>query len=129
MSRLAFRKAWTAATSTLLERVDNYTTTGRNVLPLNPHTMSYPNPRQDKATTERHAKTLRELVKRPDNKLCADCKRNGKLLFFTRQWPAFMMHTLVRPTMGFVEYVWTRLYTRPNLLISGSSSGVFLCIR
>ncbi|KAE9398631.1 ArfGap-domain-containing protein [Gymnopus androsaceus JB14] len=32
--------------------------------------------RQDKATTERHAKLLRELVKRPDNKLCADCKRN-----------------------------------------------------
>jgi len=32
--------------------------------------------RQDKATTERHAKILRELVKRPENKLCADCKRN-----------------------------------------------------
>lgn len=32
--------------------------------------------RQDKATTERHAKTLRELVKRQENKLCADCKRN-----------------------------------------------------
>ncbi|KAJ4485338.1 hypothetical protein J3R30DRAFT_3654838 [Lentinula aciculospora] len=32
--------------------------------------------RQDKATTERHAKTLRELVKIPENKLCADCKRN-----------------------------------------------------
>ncbi|KAK2459751.1 hypothetical protein APHAL10511_008183 [Amanita phalloides] len=32
--------------------------------------------RQDKATTERHARTLRELVKKPDNKVCADCKRN-----------------------------------------------------
>lgn len=32
----------------------------------------------DKATTERNAKTLRELVKQPDNKLCADCKRNGE---------------------------------------------------
>ncbi|KAI6137408.1 hypothetical protein F5141DRAFT_1185985 [Pisolithus sp. B1] len=32
--------------------------------------------RQDKATTERHAKTLRELVKRQENKVCADCKRN-----------------------------------------------------
>ncbi|KAJ3927750.1 MAG: ArfGap-domain-containing protein [Lentinula lateritia] len=32
--------------------------------------------RQDKATTERNAKTLRELVKIPENKLCADCKRN-----------------------------------------------------
>ncbi|KAH8101548.1 hypothetical protein BXZ70DRAFT_933821 [Cristinia sonorae] len=32
--------------------------------------------RQDKATTERHTKTLRELLKRPENKFCADCKRN-----------------------------------------------------
>ncbi|KDQ55007.1 hypothetical protein JAAARDRAFT_38114 [Jaapia argillacea MUCL 33604] len=32
--------------------------------------------RQDKATTERHAKTLRELLKKPENKVCADCKRN-----------------------------------------------------
>ncbi|KAF9042051.1 hypothetical protein BJ165DRAFT_1349726, partial [Panaeolus papilionaceus] len=31
---------------------------------------------QDRATAERHAKTLRELVKRPENKVCADCKRN-----------------------------------------------------
>lgn len=33
--------------------------------------------RQDKATSEKHARTLRELVKRPENKACADCKRNG----------------------------------------------------
>lgn len=33
--------------------------------------------KQDKATTERHAKTLRELLKKPENKVCADCKRNG----------------------------------------------------
>ncbi|KZP30322.1 ArfGap-domain-containing protein [Athelia psychrophila] len=32
--------------------------------------------RQDKATTERNTKSLRELVKRPENKVCADCKRN-----------------------------------------------------
>ncbi|EIW65168.1 ArfGap-domain-containing protein [Trametes versicolor FP-101664 SS1] len=32
--------------------------------------------RQDKATTERNSKTLRELLKRPENKTCADCKRN-----------------------------------------------------
>ncbi|KAH9982048.1 hypothetical protein BGW80DRAFT_1261212 [Lactifluus volemus] len=31
---------------------------------------------QDKATTERHARTLRELVKRPENRACADCKHN-----------------------------------------------------
>lgn len=34
--------------------------------------------KQDKATTERHTKILRELVKREDNKRCADCKRNGE---------------------------------------------------
>ncbi|KAI0757549.1 putative GTPase activating protein for Arf-domain-containing protein [Daedaleopsis nitida] len=32
--------------------------------------------KQDKATTERHSRTLRELLKNPDNKTCADCKRN-----------------------------------------------------
>ncbi|OJA13468.1 hypothetical protein AZE42_04406 [Rhizopogon vesiculosus] len=32
--------------------------------------------RQDKATTERNAKILREQVKQQDNKVCADCKRN-----------------------------------------------------
>jgi len=31
----------------------------------------------DKATIEKFSKTLRELVKRPENKVCADCKRNG----------------------------------------------------
>lgn len=30
----------------------------------------------DKATTERHAKALRLLVKQDDNKNCADCKKN-----------------------------------------------------
>lgn len=33
--------------------------------------------RQDKATTDRNARILRELVKQPDNKQCADCRRNG----------------------------------------------------
>ncbi|KAI0027194.1 hypothetical protein K488DRAFT_81204 [Vararia minispora EC-137] len=32
--------------------------------------------RQDKATTEKHTRQLRELVKRPENKTCADCKHN-----------------------------------------------------
>ena len=35
--------------------------------------------RQDKATTEKNTKILRELVKKSENKLCADCKRNGEL--------------------------------------------------
>ncbi|BEI89911.1 uncharacterized protein CcaverHIS019_0212730 [Cutaneotrichosporon cavernicola] len=32
--------------------------------------------RQDKATTERNARILRDLVKQPDNKNCADCRKN-----------------------------------------------------
>ncbi|KAG8708154.1 hypothetical protein FRC09_001412 [Ceratobasidium sp. 395] len=32
--------------------------------------------RQDRQTTERHTRTLREMVKRPENKVCADCKKN-----------------------------------------------------
>ncbi|GJJ13842.1 hypothetical protein Clacol_008099 [Clathrus columnatus] len=32
--------------------------------------------RQEKSITERHSKILRELVKKPENKVCADCKRN-----------------------------------------------------
>ncbi|KAF5314009.1 hypothetical protein D9611_006930 [Ephemerocybe angulata] len=30
----------------------------------------------DRATVERNSRTLRELVKRPENKVCSDCKRN-----------------------------------------------------
>ncbi|KAF7326263.1 ArfGap-domain-containing protein [Mycena kentingensis (nom. inval.)] len=32
---------------------------------------------QDRTTTERFTRTLRELVKQPDNKFCADCKHNN----------------------------------------------------
>ncbi|KAK0543822.1 ARF GAP with effector function(s) [Tilletia horrida] len=38
--------------------------------------MSYGRPQQSKAQNELNAKTLRALVKEPDNKTCADCKRN-----------------------------------------------------
>jgi hypothetical protein len=31
---------------------------------------------QDRATTQRHLALLKDLLKQPDNKLCADCKRN-----------------------------------------------------
>ncbi|KAJ9111839.1 hypothetical protein QFC20_002426 [Naganishia adeliensis] len=48
--------------------------------------------RQDRTTTERHAKILRELVKQPDNKICADCKKNGIC------------------KMGFVEHVFIGLW-------------------
>ena len=49
-------------------------------VPLPTTTMSA---KQDKATTERHARTLRELLKRPENKACADCKRNGMAAFYS----------------------------------------------
>lgn len=39
-------------------------------------TMSYGRPQQSKAQNEANAKTLRALVKQPENKTCADCKRN-----------------------------------------------------
>ncbi|KAN0064664.1 ARF GAP with effector function(s) [Thecaphora frezii] len=38
--------------------------------------MSYGRPAQSKAQNEANAKILRTLVKHPDNKVCADCKRN-----------------------------------------------------
>lgn len=38
--------------------------------------MSYARQSQPKAQTEANARTLRALVKQPDNKVCADCKRN-----------------------------------------------------
>lgn len=31
---------------------------------------------QDRATTQRHLAILKDLVRQPGNKLCADCKRN-----------------------------------------------------
>lgn len=66
--------------------------------------------RQDRATTERHARILRELVKRPENKLCADCKRNDP------RWASWNMSA--------------SLLSNPNVLVLiAPSSGVFLCIR
>ncbi|CAD6914675.1 unnamed protein product [Tilletia controversa] len=38
--------------------------------------MSYGRPQQSKAQNDANAKTLRAAVKHPDNKTCADCKRN-----------------------------------------------------
>ena len=66
--------------------------------------------RQDKAITERNAKTLRELIKRPENKVCADCKRNGAILYgYTNcqheAWLTEFLVAIARPTMGIVEHV------------------------
>ncbi|KAE8271012.1 hypothetical protein A4X09_0g1330 [Tilletia walkeri] len=41
--------------------------------------MSYGRPQQSKAQNDANAKTLRALVKHPDNKTCADCTRDGPL--------------------------------------------------
>ena len=57
---------------------------------------------QDKKTTEANARALRELLKQPDNKVCADCKRNGTFLLAPDRpsltWAA-------RSTVGLMEYV------------------------
>lgn len=65
----------------------------------------------DKATTDRHARTLRELVKQPDNKNCADCRKNGARLLFscTNHVPnvraTWCRADASRCAMGFVEPV------------------------
>ncbi|KAJ3565636.1 hypothetical protein NP233_g7503 [Leucocoprinus birnbaumii] len=48
----------------------------RQLLDILVHHVKHNSNQQDKATTDRNARTLRELVKRPENKVCADCKRN-----------------------------------------------------
>lgn len=80
---------------------------------------------QDKKTTEANTRALRELVKQPDNKVCADCKRNGVSPLVPNHPP---LTCIARPTLGLVEPVSSK--TNPNkaqLILS--PSGVFLCIR
>ena len=52
----------------------NSTYTFPNIQHLTYTDMSH---KPDRATAERNTRTLRELVKRPENKVCSDCKRNG----------------------------------------------------
>ena len=54
----------------------------------------------DKATTDRNARILRELVKQPDNKNCADCRKNGMSVL---QVLAALL--ISRRTMGSMESV------------------------
>jgi len=104
--------------------------------PLNsPH--SSPTPishlmyKQDKATTERHTKILRELVKRSENKLCADCKRNGmcivRRLFITFD----VVLILRRSQMGFLELVCilSHIFYYISECYIVYYRGVFVCIR
>ena len=83
---------------------------------------------QDKATTERHARTLRELVKRPENRVCADCKHNGISIFSIFFYLfLYSYHRALRSPLGLLEYVRSRLFYFLTLHIC--TSGVFLCIR
>lgn len=104
----------------------------------------------DKSTTERNARILRELVKQPDNKACADCRKNGEWSPTSHVSPhserrpeptmTFARRVLVpvlicsRRTMGFVEPVRvlgarTQWITRETRIMLTCDRGVFLCIR
>ena len=65
---------------------------------------------QDKATTERHSRTLRELVKRPENRVCADCKHNGIPIF---SLCLVSLPQALRSPLGLLEYVRSRVYIFP----------------
>ena len=73
-------------------------------LPLPVHPSSIMS-RQDRAITERHTKILRELVKRPENKTCSDCKHNGPSLPLQR--PPAVPHSSPphRSPLGLMEPV------------------------
>jgi hypothetical protein len=68
---------------------------------------------QDKATTERHARTLRELVKRPENRVCADCKHNGIPILPTFSLCFYAYSRALRPPLGLLEYVRSRVFFPP----------------
>jgi len=92
---------------------------------LRPNLLALTMSRQDRATTDRNTRTLRELVKRPENKLCADCKRNGT---YTVEviWISYNVIVVPRSSMGFMEYVClAQLFV---LLSDGSSLVVCSCV-
>lgn len=75
--------------------------------------------RQDKQITERHTRTLRELVKRPENKVCADCKKNGELLQAKRDLQVLVL------TVCFLDPRWAswnlsvlRVYLRIDIILT-----------
>ncbi|KAG6829303.1 hypothetical protein H0H87_011969 [Tephrocybe sp. NHM501043] len=77
-------------------------------------------------TTEKFTRTLRELVKRPENKVCADCKRNGQDLALT---PTNPTNHPSRSSMGFLEHVGTTTNVPCSTDQYPLLRGVFLCIR
>jgi hypothetical protein len=67
----------------------------------------------DKVTSEKNTKTLRELVRRPENKVCADCKRNDP------RWASWNLYVFVN----------TKSSSLLGLRQPNHYRGVFLCIR
>lgn len=104
----------------------------RKALPTSTSTTTTTMRRQDKTTTERHARILRELVKRPENKTCADCKRQGLVLciVYSGRRDSYMS-TVYRCPLGFMEHA--SLYCSIYLIFSNRrlslNRGVFICIR
>lgn len=88
--------------------------------------------RQDKATTERHARILRELVKRPDNKMCADCKRQGLCQSTARcaTYPDDIRRQMHDGHRGICLYITQACPIRIlNHVFLPANRGVFVCIR
>ena len=78
---------------------------------------------QDKKTTEANTRALRELLKQPDNKVCADCKRNGT------SRPASNNPSLTRTarsTLGLMESVSSLTNGSTSYLIPSLQRRVFM---
>lgn len=90
--------------------------------------------RQDKATTERNTKMLREFVKRPENKTCCDCKRNGehrlKLISHSIRIQYLIVHCIADPRWASWNLYVPVLYNIYRMLMRHKCArGVYLCIR
>lgn len=72
---------------------------------------------QDRKKTEENARTLRELLKYPDNKICADCKRPGASTSCPAQ-DHVSPTRVASSTLGFVESVSSATNGSSTYLIS-----------
>ena len=80
-------------------------------------------PAQDKKTTEANARALRELLRQPDNKVCADCKRNGAC-HTAPNYPS--LTPLARSTLGLVESVSPTVNGSDSRLIPSFQRRIFV---
>jgi stromal membrane-associated protein len=62
----------------------------------------------DKKTVEKHQRILKDLLQLPDNRICADCKKRGNLLF------------------NYYKLKFTRI-TDPRW--ASANLGIFICLR